>query len=185
MGYILMPQMGFDMQEGKLVRWLKKVGDRIERNEPIAEIETDKAVMEIEAFEGGVITQLLVEEGATVPVGEPIAVIDTGDGEGHVPDAVQEAAGETPPGAAPAQAASAVAETAAPEAPPSGDAAARAADGPSAAPVPGERIKASPLARRLAREMHIDLRQLKGSGPGGRIVKADVEAAAAAASSTA
>lgn len=178
MATVQMPQMGFDMQEGKLVRWLKKVGDRIERNEPIAEIETDKAVMEIEAFDGGVITELLVEEGATVPVGEAIAVIDTGDGEGRVPDAVRDAADETPPGAAPAQAEASTAETAAPE----GDNAAPAptADGP-AAQVPGERIKASPLARRLAREMGVNLRQLKGTGPGGRIVRADVEAAAAAA----
>src|SRR5690554_7400968 len=104
MGYILMPQMGFDMQEGKLVRWLKKVGDRVDRNEPVAEIETDKAVMEIEAFEAGTITRLLVEEGQDVPVGTPIAELDGGDGSGATaPTPAQtEAAGEVPPAAGPA-----------------------------------------------------------------------------------
>lgn len=187
MGKIVMPQMGFDMQEGKLVRWLKKPGDTVQRNEPIAEIETDKATMEIEAFEGGTITRLLVEEGQVVPVGTVIAILD-GDEEGA----------SAPAEASPAPAASGTADQAAGG--PSSSAAVQveaAAAVPSAAPVeapaaqsglpgiaPGQpgtgRIKASPLARRLAREYGIPLAQITGTGPGGRIVKADVEAARAA-----
>src|SRR5690606_14741040 len=147
-----MPQLGFDMQEGTLVRWLKQPGDAVQRGEPIAEIETDKAVIEIEAFESGTLTKLLVEEGTTVPVGEPIAVLDTGE-EGEAADAA-------PTGPAPE-----------PSIQPGGDPA--AADG-------GPRVKASPLARRLAAEHGVNLRQLSGSGPGGRIVKADVLQAAQA-----
>ncbi len=86
MANVTMPQLGFDMQEGTLVRWLKQPGDAVQRGEPIAEIETDKAVIEIEAFESGTLTKLLVEEGTTVPVGEPIAVLDTGE-EGEAADA--------------------------------------------------------------------------------------------------
>jgi len=176
MGYILMPQMGFDMQEGKLVRWLKKVGDRVERNEPVAEIETDKAVMEIEAYEAGTITRLLVEEGQEVPVGTPIAELDGGDGEAAAAPAQVEAAGEVPPAAGPAV----TAEPSAAEEPESRPAAAAPAEEPADAEADGGRIKASPIARRLARELGVDLSRIRGSGPGGRIVKADVEAAAAA-----
>src|SRR5690606_25615473 len=139
--------MGFDMQEGTLVRWLKQPGDQVAKGEPIAEIETDKAVIEIEAFESGTVKELLVEEGATVPVGAPIMIIDTGEGDGAA-----DAAGGAP---APAPAA--------PAAP--------AADGTG-------RVKASPLARRLAAEHGVDLRSVVGTGPGGRIVKVDVLQAA-------
>lgn len=180
MGYILMPQMGFDMQEGKLVRWLKKVGDRVERNEPVAEIETDKAVMEIESFEAGTITRLLAEEGQEVPVGTPIAELDGGDGEAAATPAQTEAAGEVPPAAGPAV----TAEPSPAEEPASRPATAAPAGETTEEPADGEtvsgRIKASPIARRLARELGVDLRGITGSGPGGRIVKADVEAAAAA-----
>lgn len=131
MATVTMPQMGFDMQEGTLVRWLKQPGDQVAKGEPIAEIETDKAVIEIEAFESGTVKELLVEEGATVPVGAPIMIIDTGEGDG----------------------------------------AADAADGTG-------RVKASPLARRLAAEHGVDLRSVVGTGPGGRIVKVDVLQAA-------
>ena len=153
-----MPQMGFDMREGTLVRWLKQPGDKVQRGEPIAEVETDKAVVEIESFHTGVVKELLVAEGQTVPVGSPIAVVDTGEDEDA--DAVP-AAPSAPAGvAAPAQP-----SAPAPPAP--------RADGAG-------RIKASPLARRLAAQHGISLRGLTGTGPAGRIVKQDVLAAVSA-----
>lgn len=162
MANVTMPKLGFDMQEGTLVRWLKQPGDKIERGEPIAEIETDKAVIEVEAFESGVLVKLLVEEGTTVPVGEPIAILDTGDG-----GAAEEPAAE----AQPAAEAPAAAEPAKQEAP-------AAVQPAAAAPTTDGRVKASPLARRLAAEHGVDLRTVAGTGPGGRIVKADVLQAA-------
>lgn len=174
MANITMPQLGFDMQEGTLVRWLKQPGDTVKRGEAVAEIETDKAVIEIESFENGVITELLIEAGTTVPVGEPIAIVDTGDGGATAPPKAAAAAPET------------VAETAAAPAP---AAAVSAPATPAATAQPGTaetlRVKASPLARRLAAEHSVDLHGLNGSGPGGRIVKQDVLAAASSASAPA
>lgn len=167
MANVTMPQLGFDMQEGTLVRWLKQPGDTVERGEPIAEVETDKAVIEIESFYSGVLTKLLIEEGATVPVGTPIAVIDTGEGEGEA-----EAAGAEESAPAPAEAPAAAPQPAEPE-PAEAPSAPSVQDG-APAEAGGGRIKASPLARRLAAEHGVDLRTLTGSGPGGRIVKADV-----------
>src|SRR5690606_18474702 len=169
-----MPQMGFDMQEGTLVRWLKAPGDPVQRGEPIAEVETDKAVVEIESFHSGVVKELLIGEGQTVPVGTPIAIIDTGEADADVGEPQTEA----PAGAA---------APAAPAAAPATTAAAPAAPAPAAEGAPpagqngAQRIKASPLARRLAAEHGISLQGLTGSGPGGRIVKQDVLAAVAQA----
>lgn len=168
MANVTMPQLGFDMQEGTLVRWLKQPGDKVEKGEPLAEIETDKAVIEIESFHSGVLTKILVAEGTTVPVGQPIAVIDTGEGDGAV-DAEQP---EASPEAAAAPAAAAATESTAVSAAPA-DASAPSGDGTPATTADG-RIKASPLARRLAAEHGIALQTLTGSGPGGRIVKVDV-----------
>lgn len=167
MATVTMPQMGFDMQEGTLVRWLKQPGDQVAKGEPIAEIETDKAVIEIEAFESGTVKELLVEEGATVPVGAPIMIIDTGEGDGAA-----DAAGGAP--------AAQVAEAPAPETPAPPPAAPAPAPAPPAAPAADGtgRVKASPLARRLAAEHGVDLRSVVGTGPGGRIVKVDVLQAA-------
>ena len=155
MAEVLMPQMGADMSEGVLLRWLVALGDKVERGQAIAEIETDKANIEIEAFEGGTLQRTLVEEGATVPVGAPIAILGEGSG-------------------APA---ASVAKTAAPVA-------AVAAPAPAATPVPvapvraaGERVIASPVARRMALDTGVDLATVTGSGPGGRIVRRDMEAA--------
>jgi pyruvate dehydrogenase E2 component (dihydrolipoamide acetyltransferase) len=169
---VLMPRMGYDMDEGTLLRWLKQVGDSVERGEPIAEIETDKTNLEIESFESGVIHKLLIEEGATVPVGQAIAVVgaegedapadDTSDDEAEEaeePEAAPEPKAE--PAATATQTSSNGAEHQAPE--------------PQVVDrEPGERIRASPLVRRLAAEHEIDLRQVQGTGPGGRIVKDDV-----------
>jgi len=185
--------MGFDMQEGTLVRWLKAPGDPVQRGEPIAEVETDKAVVEIESFHSGVVKELLIGEGQTVPVGTPIAIIDTGEADADVGEPQTEApagaAAPAAPAAAPATtaaapaAAVAPAPAAAPAAPPAAPAApAPAAEGaPPAGQNGAQRIKASPLARRLAAEHGISLQGLTGSGPGGRIVKQDVLAAVAQA----
>lgn len=146
--------MGFDMKEGKLVRWLKKEGEEVGRGEPLLEIETDKAVVEVEAFASGVLRRILVGEGETVPVGHIIGIIA----------APQETLPELPPTARPL----------APEAPPPPVREAAPARPPS------ERLRVSPLARRIAEEKGIDLSLVKGSGPGGRILEQDVQAYLAA-----
>ncbi len=151
---IVMPQMGYDMKEGKVVRWFKKEGEDVARGEVIAEIETDKAIVEFEAYTGGVLGKIVAGEGVAIPVGGLIAVI-TDPGEA-VPDDIATAAtpAEPPEKAAPAETAPAPA---------------------AAAPATGAgEVRASPLARRLARERGIDLSAINGSGPGGRIVEADI-----------
>jgi pyruvate dehydrogenase E2 component (dihydrolipoamide acetyltransferase) len=156
---ITMPKMGFDMQEGTIVRWLKKPGDAVRRGEPIAEIETDKVTIEIEAFESGTLTEIVVQEGQSAPVNAVIARLDGGNGsQAPVPVA---AAPAVPPPAEVSPPPAPLPETPAPLAEPPADI--------------GD-IRASPLARRLAREYGIDLRQVRGSGPAGRIVKEDIEA---------
>ena len=151
-----MPQMGYDMQEGTLVRWLKSEGSEVKLGETIAEIETDKAVVELESAATGVLRKLLVSEGATVPVGRPIGVIGAEDEE--IPDdIVQEPPAEEPPAAE--------ADSVPLPAP----------QAPAAAPAaPSGEVRASPVARRLAEERGIDLAQVTGTGPGGRITKEDV-----------
>jgi pyruvate dehydrogenase E2 component (dihydrolipoamide acetyltransferase) len=154
-----MPKMGFDMQEGTIVRWLKKPGDAVRRGEPIAEIETDKVTIEIEAFESGTLTEIVVQEGQSAPVNAVIARLDGGnDSQAPVPVA---AAPAVPPPA----------EVSPPQAP-----LPEAPAPPAEPPADIGDIRASPLARRLAREYGIDLRQVRGSGPAGRIVKEDIEA---------
>jgi pyruvate dehydrogenase E2 component (dihydrolipoamide acetyltransferase) len=155
---IVMPRLSDSMEEGTILKWLKSDGDRISRGEPLAEIETDKATLTYESDAGGVLT-IVAAAGETLPIGSVIARLDGGSNGG--------AAARTAP--APA--------TTAPPPPASGPAAAPA---PAAPPPPSDRVKASPLARRMAREQGLDIQQLTGSGPGGRIVKADVERAALA-----
>ena len=152
---VVMPQMGFDMQEGTIVRWLKAEGDQVSRGEPIAEIETDKAIVEMEAYASGTLLKTVVGEGETVPVGQTIAVIG--------------APGEPLPdlGAAP----SAPAEAEAPQEAPAAPAETKPVEAPPAA---AEQVRASPLARRLAEERGIDLARVSGSGPGGRVTRDDV-----------
>ncbi len=191
---ILMPALSPTMEEGTLSRWLKSVGDRIEPGDVIAEIETDKATMEVEAVEEGTLAQILVAEGTEgVKVNEVIARLAE---EGEDPEAIDPAPAPAPepgpdPRAEPAYPAAsdppsqagASQSTAAAAGPasPSTTAASRLADvgqGP-------DRIKASPLARRLARMKGVDLASLRGSGPHGRIVRKDVDAAEAAPSGSA
>jgi pyruvate dehydrogenase E2 component (dihydrolipoamide acetyltransferase) len=162
---IVMPRLSDSMEEGTIVRWLKADGDQVSRGEELVEIETDKATMPYESDAEGIL-RILVEEGRTLPIGEVIATV--GEEAGPAPDREgAEAPAETdaaaPAGVEPAEAAPA----AAPPAPQ-----------PPASAQAGERVFASPVARRIARESGVDLTSLAGSGPGGRIVKADVEAAA-------
>jgi len=173
-----MPALSPTMEEGTLAKWLVKEGDTVKSGDLLAEIETDKATMEFEAIDEGVVSQLLVAEGTdNVKVGTVIAVI-AGEGED----------------ASSAKAAPAPAPAPAPVAEPKAEApAAATAPAPTPAPAPaavapsasGDRIKASPLAKRLAAEQGIDLKSLTGTGPGGRIVKADLEGAPAGAAAPA
>ena len=170
---ILMPALSPTMTEGTLTRWLKKEGEAIRAGDVIAEIETDKATMEVEAVDEGVLGKILVNDGTEgVKVNDPIAIlVDQGEAvpSGPAPGAPKPAA---PPVQAEAETPSPVP---APSAPPAAAPAPRASGNGHA---PGEeRIFASPLARRMAKQAGIDLSALKGSGPNGRIVKADVETA--------
>ncbi|MEP7221065.1 MAG: pyruvate dehydrogenase complex dihydrolipoamide acetyltransferase [Novosphingobium sp.] len=159
---IKMPALSPTMEHGKLAKWLVKVGDKVSSGDIMAEIETDKATMEFEAVDEGTIVSIEVEEGAeNVAVGTVIAQL-AGDDESAAP-----AKAAAAPAAAPAPAAK-------PEAPAAPAAAAPAAAKAASA---GDRIIASPLARRLAEGKSVDLAGVQGSGPNGRIVRADVEAA--------
>jgi pyruvate dehydrogenase E2 component (dihydrolipoamide acetyltransferase) len=183
---VVMPRLSDSMEEGTILKWLKAEGDEVARGDELVEIETDKATMTYEADSPGTLS-IVAQEGDTLPIGEVIARIGAGGeataGDGARAEATQqaEASGnggpsEAPPAAAPA--ATAEPPAAAPEPEPAPPAAAAAE---SAAPSPegnGGRAKASPVARRIAREQGVDLSALQGTGPGGRIVKADVEAAA-------
>ena len=174
---VIMPKMGDAMEEGTLLRWIKSEGEEVEEGDPIAEIETDKVSMEIEAEDSGTLAQLIAEEGQEVPVGEAIAFIQ-GEGE-EVPEqsgsggaqAEEEAEGSDEGGEAQAQTATETEEQQ-PEAgeEPSGD-------GAQATGGTNGQVRASPIVRRLARENNLDLSRIDGSGPQGRIVERDVRAA--------
>jgi pyruvate dehydrogenase E2 component (dihydrolipoamide acetyltransferase) len=194
---VFMPKLSDAMETGKVIKWLKKEGDTIKGGDVIAEIETDKANVEIEAFGAGVLRKIVVAEGGTVPVGEMIGVIaDPTEDISSVTAAPAKPAAPAPPAGAPAPAArpapapaagplpamesyqSVPATTAVvPMAPAA--AAAPAPAGPAPAPA-GGRVKASPLARKIAGQIGVDLRLVEGTGPGGRIIRRDVEAAQAA-----
>jgi pyruvate dehydrogenase E2 component (dihydrolipoamide acetyltransferase) len=156
MAEFAMPILGADMKAGTLTEWRKQVGDRIARSEIIAEIETDKADVEVECFLSGVVEQLLVEPGDTVPVGTPLAIIRV-KGEA----AAARAPAPAPPAPAPAI-----------------PSAARRPTAPPAAP--GARLRVSPSARQLAEQLGVDLTAVAGTGPDGRIMRRDIESAAAA-----
>ena len=158
---INMPKLGFDMAEGTLVRWAKKVGETISKGDVLAEIETDKATVEVESSASGVVRRLLVDEGAVVPVNSPIAIVGTAEEE--IPESVnkvsdtQEKTENTPDASADkGQGAKiSIQQSAIPNQQPS-------------------MLRASPLAKNLARERSLDLSHIQGSGPGGRIVRRDV-----------
>ncbi len=158
---IEMPKLSDTMTEGTLIKWHKQVGDQIEIGDILAEVETDKATMEMEAFDEGTITEILIKEGEKAPIGGVLAVLD-GDSPAAAPTpAASEAA-------APAEKESATPAPATPKETPA-PAPAVSAD--------GARLKASPLARKVAADLGVDLSAVQGSGPGGRIVRKDVESA--------
>jgi pyruvate dehydrogenase E2 component (dihydrolipoamide acetyltransferase) len=169
---IKMPALSPTMEEGTLAKWLVKEGDTVQSGDLLAEIETDKATMEFEAVDEGVIGQIVVPAGTEgVKVGTVIAVM-AGEGGTTAPAPVAKAAPEPSPAPAPAPVAPVAAPVPAPAPVPT----------PAIAPVAsGNRVKASPIARRLAKARNIDLATLTGTGPNGRIVKVDVEAAAGVA----
>jgi pyruvate dehydrogenase E2 component (dihydrolipoamide acetyltransferase) len=159
-----MPRLSDSMEEGTILKWLKADGDSVARGEPLAEIETDKATLTYESDADGVLT-IVAPAGETLPIGSVIARLDSGNG-ASAPGPPAASQSEAAPEAEPADATTAGASVAAPQTP-----------APAATPR-GGRVKASPVARRLAREHGVDLHLLTGTGPGGRIVKDDVEQAA-------
>jgi pyruvate dehydrogenase E2 component (dihydrolipoamide acetyltransferase) len=157
---ITMPQMGFDMTEGTIASWLKKEGETVTKGEAIAEVETDKTTIQIEAFTGGVLAKIVVQAGQKTPVGEVIGIIAAAGEKVDAPSAPAAPAAAAP--AAAAQAAAAPVTAVAAAAP--------------AAPARTGRIFATPVAKRIAAEKGVDLGRVAGTGPDGRVVKADVEA---------
>ena len=156
---INMPKLGFDMAEGLLVRWVKQVGENINKGDILAEIETDKATVEVESHASGVVLQLIVEQGTMVPVNAPIAVIGQAgekvDASAATPVKVESGKSDATP---------------APQ------------TQPTVAPIPQTStslqtgpVKASPLAKKVAKDNNVDLAALQGTGPGGRVVRKDVE----------
>ena len=180
---VVMPKLSPTMEEGQLARWLKKEGDKVSMGEPLAEIDTDKATMEMQALANGVLRKILIHEGESAPLGQPIAII--GEADEDISELVKTAASakpaiapeqeEAPPvrsseaKAAPAVEAKPTA-AAKPTTPPSSD-----GHGPGSAPT--GRIFISPIAARMAGDAGIDFKTIQGSGPGGRIVKRDIETA--------
>ncbi|MEO6888251.1 MAG: dihydrolipoamide acetyltransferase family protein [Ktedonobacteraceae bacterium] len=194
-----MPRLSDTMQEGTIARWLKQPGEQVKKGDILAEIETDKATMDLEAYDAGVLERIIAQAGQTVPIGQVIAVIGSGEGHGaqkpeaasSTDDAPQKApeAADSREKTSPAATASDKAPEAAAPASPQEKAQAPASPQETGEParppeeqhaeagVNGDQhfIKASPLARRIAEEHHINLGQVQGSGPGGRIVRDDIE----------
>jgi pyruvate dehydrogenase E2 component (dihydrolipoamide acetyltransferase) len=162
MADVVMPRLSDSMEEGTILQWLKSVGDEIAVGDELVEIETDKANMAYEADVAGTLTEILAEEGETLPIGSTIARV--GDGRGTERSAAGPVTGEGPAGGA-----------AAPFSAPPPRHPQKGPVEPPGSPDGGGRPKASPLARRMAKERGLDLSQVQGSGPGDRIVKADVE----------
>jgi pyruvate dehydrogenase E2 component (dihydrolipoamide acetyltransferase) len=168
---VIMPKMGDAMEEGTLVKWLKSEGDEVSEGDPIAEIETDKVTLELEAENAGTLAQLIASEGQDIPVGDAIAFI-AGEGE-EVPErnggSEAQAGGEAEEGGDDEDGGGAQAQTATEER--------EAAGAPSGNGAADGNFRASPIVRRLARENNLDLSRIDGSGPAGRIVERDVRAA--------
>src|SRR5438876_6657151 len=158
------------MEEGRVVKWHKREGDAVKTGDTLAEVETDKAVMDLVARADGVLRQVSATEGQTIPVGNVVAVIAApGETVGAAPAAAPRPA--APPGAVSGQ-----------RGPAPGDGSGERGAVPSVAtPADATRVKASPLARRIAKEAGVDLKLVTGTGPGGRVTKRDLEARAVAA----
>jgi pyruvate dehydrogenase E2 component (dihydrolipoamide acetyltransferase) len=177
MADVVMPRLSDSMEEGTILQWLKQVGDEIALGDEIVEIETDKANMAYESDVAGTLSEILVQEGETVAIGTPIAKVGDSDGssqdaEGRGAKSAGPVAAGDPPPPPVAEASSGVGPPTAPPAEETVELHDSSSDG-------GGRPKASPIARRIAKERGVDLSQVKGSGPSGRIVKADVEKAGA------
>lgn len=175
---VIMPKLSPTMEEGQISRWLKKEGDKVAMGEPLAEIDTDKATMEMQALANGVLRKIVINEGQSAPLGQLIAVI--GEPEEDIASLLSEAPAAAAP--APAQKEPAPEQPApAAEQKPTPQAQAAAASGGNGRQAPAAagsgRIIVSPLAARMAAESGLDLKSVQGSGPGGRIVKKDIEAA--------
>ena len=171
---VVMPQMGESIAEGTIVRWIKKVGDQVDRDEPLFEISTDKVDAEIPSPAAGVLTDVRVKEGETVPVNSVVAVIGAADdvrGAGTVEDAGRAAAAAVPAGRMP-EAAVGQPESAPLAAPASEEEGAEEAE--TASDTDDLRQRSSPLVRRIAREHNVDIRQIQGSGVSGRVTKRDI-----------
>jgi pyruvate dehydrogenase E2 component (dihydrolipoyllysine-residue acetyltransferase) len=166
---VVMPKMSDTMEEGVVVKWLKHEGERVAPGEPLAEIETDKAVLELEAHDPGVLRKILVQEDHKIPVGQLMAVIASED-----EDISPLVGGVTTPSSRPATPMSAASPATSALSPPPTPP--EAPSKPPQATISRERIDASPLARRMAAEAGIDIAQVHGTGPGGRVVKRDIEA---------
>ena len=167
---VVMPRLSDTMDSGTIARWLKAEGDEVKRGDIIAEIETDKANMELEAYSSGILARIIVPEGKSAALGAPIALIAAGAEEART---LRESNGGSAT-SAPQEAVEAPAQPATPETPPASAAAASNGSDPTSADA-GGRIKVSPLARRLAQEHGVELDKLTGTGPGGRITKEDVQ----------
>lgn len=170
---VMMPKLSPTMEEGLLSRWLKKEGDRVSMGEPLAEIDTDKATMEMQSLANGILRKILINEGESAPLGQLIAIV--GEPDEDISALLNKAGAKT---AAPAAAAPTA--SAAPQPEPVAGQAVGSENGKQEASVEaasGGRLIVSPLAARMAAEAGIDLRSLSGSGPGGRIVKRDIQAA--------
>src|SRR5687767_8286182 len=197
---INMPKLGFDMAEGTLIRWVKQVGENINKGDVLAEIETDKATVEVESPASGVVLQHMVDQGSVVPVNSPIAVVGN---EGEKVDAPAAAPEKTENKTDEKKPEEKQAEPAAASSQPPEKAEEKPASPPTPAPAPVSQtssspqspissspvsdppvadggnghVKASPLAKKIARDNKVDLSHVQGTGPGGRVVRKDVEAA--------
>jgi pyruvate dehydrogenase E2 component (dihydrolipoamide acetyltransferase) len=178
---VTMPRLSDSMEEGTILRWLKGVGDEVKRGDELVEIETDKANMTYEATDEGVLLELVAQEGDTLPIGDVIARIGASEEAERLPSAAKAADGSGE-GAAEAREARPEPEPE-PRPEPKTQTTTRTVERPPAQADGDGRVKASPIARRMARDLDVELGTLHGSGPGGRIVKADVEAAAGEAPS--
>jgi pyruvate dehydrogenase E2 component (dihydrolipoamide acetyltransferase) len=179
MAEIVMPRLSDSMEEGTILQWLKQVGDEVAVGDELVEIETDKANMAYESDVAGTLSEILVQEGETVAIGTPIAMVgDASEVSGQDGGGTDRtAAGPVTAGDPPPPPVAKASSGAGPPTVPPADAAINAPPASNG----GGRPKASPVARRIAKEQKLDLTQLEGSGPGGRIVKADVERAASSA----
>jgi pyruvate dehydrogenase E2 component (dihydrolipoamide acetyltransferase) len=178
---ITMPKLGFDMQEGTLVRWIKNEGEAINKGDVLAEIETDKATVEVESSAAGFVRRLLVDPGAVVPIGAAIAVIGGKDEKIDIPTSGQgDGTATTAPKKQEIKTEAAMPPQPTQKTPTMATPAVPTSDAASGSDGNDGQIKASPLAKKMAREANVNLATIQGSGPGGRVVQKDVETALSA-----